>query len=1058
MSFDWTAIDQRERNKLDKDKEWKDYLRNQQEETKNRRLRERRGEWDDNRNIFGLAPPQKQPDIAKAASSESSSNYKTTSRDDYASPTPRAILQTSQPGASTTARLSSFDRQNQPPPPPLPPTYLPALPSAPTLPPPPPTDDITLLSHLRATETTLQDDRRARARLESDLSAGRALLATLSAKIDSLSHHVATDSARLSDISSRIADVERKAQERAGDVAARTEQEMRRVQTVVAEVAARQRRDERVGEDAEERGRGLVDELGRVRFTVEGVVARVGEVESELRARGKAMEGDRARAMEVERAVKELDRALDGVRGAVEGAAQTMDGRMGDLAEETRQRIEAEVRGRGAFEGSIRDTLGEMRRGVQALERELMDRIESGRNNTTQMVEREREERQKDSQHLLETLKTLDRTTRDTHTQTTEKLTLQISSLSSSLTDEHTARTRFETSLRTELEESLRLVQTSLLQRIDDLTQSQTDLRSALGIAVKTLQESIILVEKSTHTKLSATSDVLRAEIKARMDLSDRVDAVPDETDFKLDAAQKRFILRVDEAREEARVAVEKVGEELKKTADGLAQAKTRSAEDLELQITQLRRRVKEGETTVGERFKGVDVKCQRVEQLVVDATREFETRLQGVGEAMTRVGEETNRRCEDAESLCTGVKNEVEEHIRAQNVQMDQTMEAFKNELKARPTFVDVRGAEGRVSDALRGISVKLDETVERVGSVEVDVKSRTTVEEVEKKLKDVIGVEQQRTTRLESAVAEGRREIATFATKEDVRNLHDELKVRDTQLDESVRSLKLEVVSKSDLAQTEVNARVGEMETKHGDLFSRLDTIQSTCASKSSLTDCETRLTTHLNDVETRVATLLDAQTAQLSTLTTHTTALDAAVESLNLRVSDTNATTRDLITSHLTDLLDAQTAHLTALDASVESLKLRVSDSESTVRDRVRDHAKHTQEVLASHVTMIDTVRDALQDRVEGVSSRLDALLPRMDAIESAHEETRQEVVEALHTETEQLIRHISDVRESLALRATVGDMDTLRADIVQAVQKVAVQVEIDRVATDQVRYRV
>ncbi|KAJ3046146.1 hypothetical protein HK097_001013 [Rhizophlyctis rosea] len=52
MSFDWAAVDQRERNKLDRDRQLKEFLRVQQEEAKDRKIRERREGLDDVKRII----------------------------------------------------------------------------------------------------------------------------------------------------------------------------------------------------------------------------------------------------------------------------------------------------------------------------------------------------------------------------------------------------------------------------------------------------------------------------------------------------------------------------------------------------------------------------------------------------------------------------------------------------------------------------------------------------------------------------------------------------------------------------------------------------------------------------------------------------------------------------------------------------------------------------------------------------------------------------------------------------------------------------------------------
>eukprot|EP00842_Homolaphlyctis_polyrhiza_P000175 jgi/Hompol1/1158/HPOL_004472-RA len=283
-------------------------------------------------------------------------------------------------------------------------------------------------------------------------------------------------------------------------------------------MVTRQQLDDRLRQDQEEKFRTTSELLNQLRYKSEASLLKANQVGNEFYAKAKEWEGESRRVGDVIRGVKELDQALGSVKTSMDTTSEAIVRRVETSAAEIRQRIEAESRNRSLFEENIRGVCSETRKALQQQDHDIIDRVEGLRQLMTQLIERDRQERDKMVADMLETIRSHERSTRESQSQLLERVSQQLLTLDAVLGDERQARKVLESQVQSIIEEGFKIIQQSVIKRAEETQQQQYELRANMTSAIKSLQESIVLIEKTMDQKLASVEDVLRAEIKSRME------------------------------------------------------------------------------------------------------------------------------------------------------------------------------------------------------------------------------------------------------------------------------------------------------------------------------------------------------------------------------------------------------------------------------------------------------------------------------------------------------------------------------------------------------------
>lgn len=249
------------------------------------------------------------------------------------------------------------------------------------------------------------------------------------------------------------------------------------------------------------------------------------------------------------RAIKDHEHALDSLHKSIDIKAETLKRSVDSALQDLRQRVDNETRSRMAFEHNIKELYSDVRKVIQNQERSILDRLDSTRQTVLSAVDRERQEREKSLTGVVNQMRDWEKAVKETEFQIMNSVSNQLSGMDEKIQEDRDQRQRytyttnnrrrFENSLRGDVEDGIRTVQTSVVKRANELNDSQNELKQRVGHAVQSLQESNILVEKTLEAKINVTEGVLRAEIKSRMDAESDLKTYKTSMDLRLESLKK---------------------------------------------------------------------------------------------------------------------------------------------------------------------------------------------------------------------------------------------------------------------------------------------------------------------------------------------------------------------------------------------------------------------------------------------------------------------------------------------------------------------------------------
>ncbi|RKO93591.1 hypothetical protein BDK51DRAFT_44607 [Blyttiomyces helicus] len=920
----------------------------------------------------------------------------------------------------------------------------------------PPSEDI--LSKLRFAEEQLQSERRARGWLEAELQLGKTLLSTLSAKVDRLQETVAADSVALRDATRAAGEGDRRARDAEREVAVRLEREFAALHRAVADVAARQKHDEQAREEDLERHRAVGEELGLLRYKVEAGALRTAEVGNEVHGRAREMEFEMQRGAEALRRIADHDHALEALRALMEASAETVAKRVDMAHIETKQRLDTEARARQQFEAGTRDLYGDVRKVLANQEREFADRLDGVRMQVQQTVERERQEREKGYAGVLEQTRSMERGIKDAQVQLADRVSEQVHAIDATVSGERNERERFQAQMRSDLEEGFKLMQGALAKKAEDMQQQQIALNHKLELAAKALHQSLLIVDKGGKDALDRVEAVLKAEIQQRLLLEERVNVVADESIQKIEVSEKKSLDAVEAARQDIEASISKLEEDLTKTSEHLASSKARSVGDLESQIASLRKRFKEGTADAATKLKTVEIKVEQMKSDQDESIAACERRMEERVAQIRTTDEETLRLVHEVELKCTQVQIDVEERLNVRSVQMDQALDAMRDELTTKCSVKDAEECEERVQASVASLQAGISQLVMQISDTRDTINAcatRQMVDEVELRAKTAIGAVLNKVVLIDEALIAGKEEMAIRATKREMGELEDRirsslsvLQIRDVEIDERVDRMRDEILercTKKGLLDAEERLR----EQMVGLAAHDIEIAEALTSLKDSVSTRATKADFAATD--TRISDLTDALTMQLEQTNT---AVESAKEELSRLTQDDMADMAAQIEARLVAL---QT-RADSLDTLVETVRLRISDTEVTLRERLREHTRVHENMMSDHRGVIEEVRETAAEALAQVTRKVDDVPRQLHAFEAAQKENRRWLDEKMAAESDRNVHMLTEMREVLAAKVSETDFDRLQGEITSAFQKLGAQLEISAMGNEQLKQRV
>ncbi|KAJ3212621.1 hypothetical protein HDU82_008843 [Entophlyctis luteolus] len=791
------------------------------------------------------------------------------------------------------------------------------------------------VAKLRFAEEQLQNERRSRGWLEAEVQVGKSQIATLTAKVEKLTEIVSSESLNLKEIA-RVADqADKKTGQMAQEFGMKLERGQLKLQTIVSDLVARQKTLEYHENEENEKHRMLADELNSLRYKLESFSLMTAEVGNEVRAKARDLEYEQQRGADTMRVIKDHDHALEALHHTIDASSDSLSKRFEVTLIEIRQRVDAEARARFQFENGMRELYAEIRKTLSSQDRGATDRIESARQQAAVAFERERLERERNIGLMADEIRTMEKAVKEALNAATEKMLSQLTLIDATVNQEKTARTKFETQVKSDIEGGFKLIQQAVLKKFEEMQMMQTEMRHNVGLAVKALKESVTLVEKTTDQKLNAVEDVLRAEIRSRMETDRVVDEVKKDMEFTTANTEKRAMAAIAQAIEESRENNSRLEEELKATAEQLVGSKTRQIDDLENQLELLRKRIVESDAETSAKIRMAHLAAEQMGHTAQAALEVVEARIDMRFSTEQQNVDEVLEKVKQIDERADVIKNDIEDRINFRSLQMESTMAAFKEELEQRLSKSDAADLEAKLSAVISETN-RINDIDQVILGVKEDVSNRSTRKELddhESNLKTAILNLELKGVVYDEMLEKLQSEIDQKASKKTVEDQDN--RIKNFVMEEEMKAMELEENFRS--VKESVDLRVTKLEVE--------DMEKKFSESIGSLQDRIGEVSTSIAEAKTEISQNMHDDVEEM-------------VSSIN-------------------GALDAMQARSDKIDNSVEGMKLRISESENSSRSRMQLFMNSVEATISENMISVGTFRDATAQQIKEISERLDVL---------------------------------------------------------------------------------
>lgn len=911
-----------------------------------------------------------------------------------------------------------------------------------------------ILSKLRFTEEQLIQERRSRSWLESEIQSGKNLVATLTAKVEKLNDSFTVESLTVRELQRQLDMSSTVAKEGTKDLSSKLEKDNLKLQQMFSEVAARQRHYEKNTEDYEIKNRALMEELNQMRYKVESFALKASETNNEVKAATHELDIEHQRSSEAFRVLQDQGHAIEVLHNNVETKSETIKRTVDMTVYETRQRLDAESRNRSLFEQNTKDFISEQRKVMMSQERALAERIDSTRRGILQIVDLEKQDREKSVAVAIEQIRNWEKTMKESEAQLMSRIMQHYTSLESGMTEERTLRTKFEIAIRADVEDAFRMLKDLIAQKSTETMDSHMDLKQKVVNAVKVLQDSMTLTEKTLQARVSTIEEVLRAEIKSRMDAESKVEAAFADNMQVVSSLEGNIMGQVDLIAQELRESDASVLKELGDTKEQLSASKSRSIVDLETQIKQVHQRIKEDEKEAMEKSKMLQTHLQK---LSADYQAAIENAVEQLNVRIVAAKVDT----EELRVLIRGTndtvqanKTAIEEKVSMRAVQLDQALEAFKEDLRLKMAIVDGESMEANLKSMLAGLSSSVSEMGKTLTDTKDSIETRATkndLDDTEAKLKLSISTVAEKTSEMSEALNATKEQFALYSLIPDVDQIKANLKAsisqleaRDMQIEElliSQRSELSERVLKSQVNETEDRLRklLNELETGQSQLQESIDLLKGDFGNKISMNS--------LKDLEKKLVTEIDAATSQIR----------FNIEEIKSQHRETKLKLKESI-----DGINSQLANTTVKAEGamngVETIKSKLNETDTNIKTKLKEAMHAHEAVMTDQLLLLETIKEATQEQLYELASKIEDIPNTLRYSELQYSDFRRQITESTLKEQQKFSTLLGELQDLISKKVSSEDFESLQSDIKSNYQRVASQLDIERVIIEQLKERI
>lgn len=498
--------------------------------------------------------------------------------------------------------------------------------------------------------------------------------------------------------------------------------------------------------------------------------------------------------------------------------------------------------------------------------------------------------------------------------------------------------------------------------------------------------------------------------------------------------------------------------EELEKKTNQLSQSKSRAIADVESQIQQLSERLIGDEHDTKEKGKQVLIQMEAIQRDYQDAITVSEGRIETKMTELRKEEGELRSEVRGSTVMMQEVKNSLEEKFTVRTVQMDQTLEAFKEELRGKLSLQDGDDMETRFKAQVSGIVTSVGHLTNSNSSIKDQIEllaSKQELTQAEDKLKVNMATLSGKLVNVNERIAETNENVATRATKKELGELDDlqkaavvKLEIRDSKLEELVNDVKEE------LSNRVFKKQLNELEARIGELISRLE--KQSLEQVSEIDGIQMELKNRIKRAEYE-----QGEAKWNENIDSIANDVNSAIESTKKLIDEKNKLVYEqcaLVFGKVTAQVASVESKADSLESSTETIKAKMNDSEKILRQQIKDAMQSQDSVLNAELGMLEKIKEETSSQIKSLHEKIDHVPQTIHQNDLQYQEFKRYITELVQKESSKNSQLLTDIRENVSSKVSEQDFDRIQGDVASNIQKIASQIDIEQMSIEQLRQRV
>ncbi|KNC97243.1 uncharacterized protein SPPG_09484 [Spizellomyces punctatus DAOM BR117] len=617
------------------------------------------------------------------------------------------------------------------------------------------------------------------------------------------------------------------------------------------------------------------------------------------------------------------------------------------------------------------------------------------------VTESERAEREKAFTYLAEKLRIMEHA----YTQDIEKIKNRLQRMEATMSEEQSRRAETAAIWKRTHEETSQALHHSLNKVAEEVRQQQGDLKERLSSAVKGMEQSIKLIGQATDQRVESMEEVLRAEIKSRMENHENTNTAILSLKSVIEETEKSLSDRMHKHEADARVIEGKLQTELSQTANQLSQSKTRALDDMESQISALRKRMHNFEVELKAQSDSCNANLSRGQEECTIRLQEAETRLESHINGLRKVQDQCKEAMSEVDARVTDFTAKFEERIKIKAVQLDQTLEAFKKDLSVRLTQKEVEELEKRIRIAFDTRLSRIDEMLNASSQSNEEMATKLDMENIEKRFKKVLVDVQTRELEIIEHIANVKKEMNCFNTRNEM---------------------------------IEVEKRLtSQLESRHTENQASIAAINKAITTTASKRETEAQFHSRIIAMEEELAIMKQA----IETSKEYTKRLiDDGITSSSVRTKED---------------IEAVRTRLSDISIRFDAIDSRLSTTDAHIRTIIHKHTEEQNQAITNQATSLDKLRETTNDQIHAVGTRIKELNFKVQELRDADALSRGEVREELQGHIDRLAHNISEIRTALHNRLQQSTFEDWESNLRSELRALRAHLDADFITNDRLR---